>query len=88
MALEENKLSISSLKKFGIAGQWSLRNGLMGLAILAALLFAASAHAVVQSSANFTMNSNVFDSGGGSASSANFQLRDTSPAPWWALKNS
>ena len=47
------------------------------LTVLAVLMFAASAHAVVQSSTNFTMNSNVLDSGGGSASSANFQLNGT-----------
>ena len=45
------------------------------LAILAcALLFATHSYAAVRSSANFTMNSDVLDSGGGSASSANFQL--------------
>ena len=43
---------------------------LMSLMILVTVLFAVNAHAVVQSSANFTMNSNVLDSGGGSASSA------------------
>lgn len=46
-------------------------------ALACALLFTANAHAVVQSSANFTMNSNVFDSGGGSSSSANFQLNSS-----------
>ena len=67
--MEENKMSISSSKNPGSAERNFWKNGLTCFAILAwALLFATNAHAVVQSSANFTMNSNVLDSGGGSSS--------------------
>jgi hypothetical protein len=75
--MEENKMSFSLRKKTTNSNRRSRITGLMGFTILTALLFTANAHAVVQSSANFTMNSNVLDSGGGSSSSANFQLNSS-----------
>jgi hypothetical protein len=75
---KENKMNIPIYKNLGPADRNKPGKVVFYLCMLVcALLLAANARATVRSSANFAMQSDVLDSGGGSASSANFKLNSS-----------